>query len=111
MIKNQVFYSLSNLILNTFLNYISSRPQRPNLIEDPTIKKIADRHNKSTAQILLKYLVQKNIVVIPKSVTDSRIRDNINLFDFTLDSDDLKILEALDQGEEGRRSHWDFNLT
>jgi len=79
------------------------------LLNDPTIKKIAQKHNKASSQVLLKYLVQKDIVVIPKSVTPSRIRENFNLFDFTLDSADMKELEGLDQGEDARASLMNFS--
>ncbi|CAG9765207.1 unnamed protein product [Ceutorhynchus assimilis] len=54
-------------------------------------------------QVLLKFLVQNNIAVIPKSSNPKRIQENINLFDFTLDDEDVKLLTGLDKGEQGRR--------
>lgn len=51
---------------------------------------------------MLKYLLQRNIVVIPKSYTPSRIVENIDLFDFVLNEIDLKILKSLDVGERAR---------
>lgn len=74
------------------------------LLENPIVEKIAKKHHKTVAQILLKFLVQKNIAVIPKSVTPSRIKQNIDLFDFTLDQTEIKELESLDKGE-GVRDH------
>lgn len=51
---------------------------------------------------MLKYLLQRNIVIIPKSYTPSRIVENIDLFDFVLNEIDLKILKGLDVGERAR---------
>lgn len=74
----------------------------PNILGNETIKKIAEKHNKSPAQIILRYFVQKNIVMIPKSVTPSRLRENIDLFGFSLGDSDLAAIKALDKGEAGR---------
>lgn len=79
------------------------------LLEDPVVKQIAAKHGKTSGQILLKFLVTKSIPVIPKSVTPSRIKENFQLFDFTLDAEDIKALEGLDKGEQGRRSDMAFN--
>lgn len=81
----------------------------PNILEDGTIKRIADKHNKTPAQVALKFLIQKNIVVIPKSVTVKRVKENINLFDFTLDEEDSKALTALDIGEPGRVCDYSYS--
>lgn len=81
----------------------------PNILKDATIKRIADKHNKTSAQIALKFLIQKNIVVIPKSVTVKRIKENINLFDFALDDEDIEALTALDIGERGRVCDYSYS--
>lgn len=78
-------------------------------LDDAIVKKIAEKHKKSTAQILLKFALQNNIAVIPKSVTPNRLKENFDVFDFTLDQQDIKMLETLDQGEGGRLSKLDFN--
>lgn len=49
------------------------------LLEDPNVKAIAEKKGKSTAQILLRFLTQEGIVVIPKSVNASRIKENFNV--------------------------------
>ncbi|XP_030760215.1 1,5-anhydro-D-fructose reductase-like [Sitophilus oryzae] len=69
------------------------------LLDNPTVQQIAEKHRKSTAQVLLRFLVQKNISVIPKSINPDRIKQNIDLFGFNLDEDDVKALESLDKGE------------
>ncbi|MCX4514476.1 aldo/keto reductase [Streptomyces sp. NBC_01619] len=70
------------------------------LLEVPTIVAIAQKHGKTPAQAVLRWHLQLGNVVIPKSVTPSRIQENIDVFDFELDADDLAAFGAL---EEGRR--------
>lgn len=79
-----------------------SGPQRPNILGDETITKIAEKHKRSSAQIILRFFVQNNVVMIPKSVTPSRLKENFDLFSFSLDDDDIKAMRALDKGEAGR---------
>ncbi|RCI02450.1 NAD(P)H-dependent D-xylose reductase (XR) [Rhizopus stolonifer] len=64
--------------------------------EHPVIKKIAEKHNHGAGEILLKWSVQRGIVVIPKSVNVSRMKTNLDLFSFELDQDDLKEISDLD---------------
>ncbi|CAH1118940.1 unnamed protein product [Phaedon cochleariae] len=71
----------------------------PNLLQNPLVKKIAGKHGKSSGQVLLRFLVQQDIVAIPKSVNSSRIKENIDIYDFNLDSEDMKGLYDLDIGE------------
>ena len=78
----------------------------PNIFVDPVIAKIAEKHKKTSAQIALKFLLQIGVSAVPKSVTPKRIEENINLFDFGLDEDDMKSLYALERGEEGRLLHF-----
>lgn len=68
------------------------------IFTDPTIKKIADNHGKTNGQVILRWLNQRNIVVIPKSVHESRIIENADIFDFALNDSEMKQMESLDQG-------------
>ncbi|WP_338674019.1 aldo/keto reductase [Streptomyces sp. SCSIO 30461] len=70
------------------------------LLEVPTVVAIARKHGRSPAQAVLRWHLQTGNVVIPKSVTPSRIRENIDVFDFELDADDLAAFAAL--GEDRR---------
>lgn len=68
----------------------------PKLLEDPKLVSLAKKHNKSCAQILLKYQVQRGIITIPKSVTKSRIQENIEIFDFELSTEDIAYIDTFD---------------
>ncbi len=70
-------------------------------LEDPTIVKIAGDHDKSAAQVMLRWHLQQGRQVIPKSVTPSRIAENFDVFDFELSADELAAIDALDTGVRG----------
>ena len=67
------------------------------LLEVPAIVAIAQKHGRTPAQVVLRWHVQLGNVVIPKSVTPSRIKENIEVFDFTLDTEDLAAISALNE--------------
>jgi 2,5-diketo-D-gluconate reductase A len=69
------------------------------LLADGTIETIAGHHEKTPAQVILRWHLQIGNVVIPKSVTPERIRENIDVFDFELSEDDLAAIARLDAGE------------
>ncbi len=69
------------------------------LLGDATLQAIAGKHGKSVAQVVLRWHVQLGLVVFPKSVTPSRIKENIEIFDFELDGDDLAAIAGLDRGQ------------
>lgn len=69
------------------------------LLEDGTIETVAAHHDKTPAQAILRWHLQLGNVVIPKSATPERIRENFELFDFTLSEDDMATIERLDAGE------------
>lgn len=67
------------------------------LLGDPVVAEIAARHNRSAAQVVLRWHLQLGNVVIPKSVTPARIRENIAVFDFVLSEEELAALSTLDR--------------
>lgn len=69
------------------------------LLDDGTIKTIAAHHDRTPAQTILRWHIQIGNVVIPKSATPERIRENIEIFDFELSEDDMAALARLDTGE------------
>ncbi|XP_055616189.1 1,5-anhydro-D-fructose reductase [Toxorhynchites rutilus septentrionalis] len=71
--------------------------QVPDLLDNPVVKEIAQKLDKSAAQILLRHLLQRGISTIPKSTNSKRLRDNIDLFGFSIDDADMQRLNELDQ--------------
>lgn len=69
--------------------------------DDPTLTKVAKRHNVTGTQVLIRYCLQKNWSPLPKSVTPSRIVQNADVYDFELEEEDMKMLDDLDQGPSG----------
>ncbi|XP_056389069.1 aldo-keto reductase family 1 member A1 isoform X4 [Hyla sarda] len=73
------------------------KPEDPVLLEEPCILEMAKKYSKSEAQILLRWQVQRKVVTIPKSVTPSRILQNLQVFDFCLTEDEMKEIGALNK--------------
>ncbi|MFI0709969.1 aldo/keto reductase [Streptomyces inhibens] len=92
--ESRAFHARHNIVTEAW----SPLGQGRGLLEDPTIARLAAKHGKSPAQVVLRWHLQTGNVVIPKSVTPSRIAENIDVFDFTLDEADLATLTGLDSG-------------
>ncbi|CAD5111988.1 DgyrCDS1242 [Dimorphilus gyrociliatus] len=86
----------------------SFRPQDAdtNPLICPIVKEIAEKYKKTPAQILLRSLLERNIAIIPKSVTLKRISENLDIFDFKLDEDSRKKLKSLDKGLRIFKQDW-----
>ncbi len=72
------------------------------VLEDPTISEIAKKVGKTTAQVVLRWHIQRDDIVFPKSVTPSRMKENFEIFDFELGSEEMEAISMLDRDEEGR---------
>jgi 2,5-diketo-D-gluconate reductase A len=77
----------------------SGAADHPGVLDDPTIERIATAHGRTPAQVVLRWHIQLGNVVIPKSVTPSRIEENFQIFDFELGDDDMHALFELDREE------------
>ncbi|MCX5339516.1 aldo/keto reductase [Streptomyces atratus] len=84
--------------------------QGKGLLEVPTVVAIAQKHGRTPAQVVLRWHIQTGNVVIPKSVTPSRIVENLDVFGFELDADDLAAFAALDEGKRLGPNPGEFNL-
>lgn len=69
------------------------------LLDNPTIGAVARKHGRTPAQTIIRWHIDNGLVVIPKSVTPSRIEENFQVFDFRLDDDDLTAIAALDRAD------------
>uniref|UniRef100_A0A3Q2KLK5 NADP-dependent oxidoreductase domain-containing protein n=1 Tax=Equus caballus TaxID=9796 RepID=A0A3Q2KLK5_HORSE len=69
----------------------------PYVLEDPTLKAIAKKHNRSPGQVALRYQVQRGVVVLAKSFSEKRIKDNFQIFDFELTPEDMKAIDGLNR--------------
>lgn len=67
------------------------------MFSEPAVTALAEKYQKSAAQILLRFMTQKGIIVIPRSTKPEHIRENFDIFDFTLTEDELSKPTALDQ--------------
>jgi len=73
-----------------------AKPDDPQLMDDPKLKTIADKYGKTVAQILIRYQLERGHIVIPKSVTKSRIASNFDVFDFKLSNEDVALINSFD---------------
>ncbi len=72
------------------------------LLENEDLVELASSHNKSTSQVVLRWLFQEGVVCIPRSKTESRIRENIDIFDFQLSDEEMTIIRLLDKDQYTR---------
>lgn len=80
---------------------------RKDFFSNSVLNEIGEKYGKSAAQIALRYLIQNNVVVIPKSTHKERMEENFNVFDFQLSAGDMTAIVALDEGESAFFSHYD----
>ena len=83
---------------------------RNDFFKNRVLNEIGAKYHKSAAQVALRFLVQKDVVIIPKSTHKERMLQNIDLFEFALDDEDLKAIAALDTGESLFFSHHDPSI-
>ena len=84
--------------MSTFSHFRSNMP-RNEILENVVIQPIAEKYKKSVAQVILRWLIQQKIIVIPKTWNDIHMKENISLFDFALTDEEMIIIDSLDQGK------------
>ncbi len=72
------------------------------VLDDPAITTIAERLDRTPAQVVLRWHIERGSIVFPKSTTPARIEENFRLFDFSLAPEDIETIDGLDRGEDGR---------
>ena len=77
-----------------------------NIFENESLKSIATKYNKTVAQVALRFLTQEKVIVIPKSTHKTRMKENFEIFDFTIDNNDIEEIRKLDSGESIFVSHY-----
>ena len=79
-------------------------------LKNKAIKEMADKYNKSVAQVILRWLMQRNVVALAKSVHKERMKENFNIFDFTLNDEDINKINGLDNSNSLFFSHADPSI-
>ena len=75
------------------------------LFANPVLKSISEKHGKTIPQVALRYLIQRGIIAIPKSTHKDRMQQNLEVFDFSLTSEEMESIRPLDQIPNFQRSH------
>lgn len=83
---------------------------RGGLFEEPVLKKIGAKYGKTSAQVILRWHIQRGVVVIPKSTHYERMVENLNVFNFTLSAEDMEKITQLDKKASSFFSHYDPNM-
>ena len=83
---------------------------RGGMFDLPELKEIADKYGKTVAQVILRWHLQRGIVVIPKSTHKERMKENFNVFNFKLSDSDMAKISELDRNESSFFSHYDPNM-
>ncbi len=78
-------------------SYVPLGECEPGFLDNPTLVKMARRYQVTPAQLTLRFMNQEGIVIIPKTLNPQHMAENLDIFSFTIDQDDLRILEGLDQ--------------
>ncbi|WP_092460931.1 aldo/keto reductase [Thermoflavifilum thermophilum] len=92
-VENQRFMESLRVQIESWAPFAEGKNQ---IFENPVLVSIARKHQKSVAQVILRWLIQRRVVVIPKSVHPERIEENFRVFDFTLDEEDMQAIRQLD---------------
>ena len=84
---------------------------RNNFFTNPVLEEIGKKYGKSVAQVALRWLVQRGVIIIPKSVHTERMEQNLNILDFTLSDEDMAEIAKLDTGKSLFFDHHDGEVT
>lgn len=100
-LQNQFLHEFcrsNNIQLEAYAPFMSWRVSE--LFEKKELQSIANKHHKTVTQVVVRWLNQRGIVALPKSTNEERIQANFDVFDFTLDTDDMALIETLNKGNK-----------
>jgi len=103
-IENATFMKENNVQIEAWGPFAEGKND---MFHNKTLESIGKKYNKSVAQVVLRWLIQRGVVAIPKSVRKERMAENFNIFDFELDGEDMDKIATLDQKESLFFSHRD----
>jgi len=124
ILHNEVIPAVNQIEVNPFLQQVETQqfleahkvqPEawapfaegRNHIFENPTLRAVATKHGKSVAQVILRWLSQRGIVVLSKSIRKERMVENINVLGFELSADDIATIGTLDTGKSSFFDHRD----
>lgn len=84
--------------MSTFSHFRSNEP-RTEIIENPKLVEIGERHGKSAVQVVLRWMLQQGIIMIPKTWDEDKLKENISIFDFDLSTDEMRTIDSMDGGK------------
>lgn len=103
-IETQQFLKENKVQIQSWASFAEGKND---LFKNELLASIGKKYNKSIAQVVLRWLIQRGVAVIPKSVRKERIEENFNVFDFELSADDMSVIQTLDTKETLFFSHRD----
>lgn len=95
-VETQKFLKENNIQIESWGPFAEGKN---NIFHNEALVSVAEKHSKTVAQVILRWLTQRDIVVIPKSVRKERMAENFNIFDFNLDVSDMELIATLETGE------------
>lgn len=84
-----------------------AKPEDPKLLDDEKLIELGKKYEKTAAQVVLRWLIERQIIAIPKSVHKNRLIENMNIFDFTLSKEDIEYLNTFERNGRTCHSNWD----
>ncbi|MBP6181643.1 aldo/keto reductase [Flavobacterium sp.] len=106
-ISTQIFLEENNVQIQSWSPFAEGKN---NIFNNDLLLSIGNKHDKSVAQVILRWLIQRGVVAIPKTVRKKRMLENFTIFDFELSTDDMQIIQTLDTKESLFFDHKDPNV-
>jgi len=103
-VDDQAFFNEHNVAVEAWAPFAEGRN---NIFQNETLLKLGAKHGKSVAQVILRWVIQRGIIALAKTVRKERMSENISIFDFELDADDMAAIATLDMNSSAFFDHRD----